>query len=338
MPQVPNKVNLVKDHNLASCSDVCIVGSGAIACDMHNNSWHPLEEQIGQLATNYGFYHTSTTCQRLHTELFCAWIGDQSRVVTQRLAHHLVLKIFNHRKKTEGEELLKSINQDLSAYRKSYTNSYVGMNYYDPGALSEAVGTFERLYQQWTILEKARKDLANLYMLARERLSIRALPTSIEKAMNNGWILTLNWDDAIYNSFDRVVQWHGLCHHPDTLILPTEVHDTLEIIRIIKIPDDSWMSDAEKKFYHWCLNRVEALHDAACKAHTLLAAAPTLWLTACALNTYDCELITAFSKAGIQNLKTVKIVNLKCEESNMRTRAEFLISRTTNIKFEYIAV
>ncbi|MCB1136737.1 MAG: hypothetical protein KDK78_10750, partial [Chlamydiia bacterium] len=269
-------------------------------------------------------------------------IGEHARVTTSRLAHHLVVSLLNQRKQSEGQSLLESINQEeglkpcLEDLDRRYNNSWFSTDWYSSAELTKSFGCFASLFDQWQALEGAREALAKIYFSAQPRLNKRLFDQDVETALLESWVLTLNWDMTLWNLLPRVAQWHGQCSDPCTMILPTEVHDTLEIIPVLAPKDLSWMSDDQKTFYEWCIRRVKALHAASCKAHDLIRQATTIWFIGCALNTYDCELNTAFSKAGVPCLSMVNVVNRWENASKTSARMKFLVSRRAGVNFRYI--
>ncbi|MEC7839771.1 MAG: hypothetical protein VX777_07010 [Chlamydiota bacterium] len=330
---------LIKGSKDDQCNDLCIVGSGAIKCDAGESSWLPLLENIKKLALLLDFNPPDNAENTLYAEFLCSWIGEYSRVVTLRLAYHLIVALLNHRKKSEGKELRNCINRELKDLNPPYDNSYFEADWYDPKKLGETFEDFNKLYKQWQLLKDARSELAKVYKEAEKRLGKRNYNEEVEEVLSKNWILTLNWDTTLWDiRTEKIIQWHGLCSHSETMILPTEVYNSLEFIRVLIIPDTSWMCEKQKEFYDWCLKRTEALHAVTCKAHELISRASSIWFVGCALNTYDCEVNTAFSKVKTPNLKQVNIVNLKKNKEAVTLRTKFLISRKNDVEQRFIDV
>lgn len=73
---------------------------------------------------------------------------------------------------------------------------------------------------------KAEKELLGRYFrLAGQDLSLRNLPEHIMHELNNEktLVVTTNWDSTLWNqTLENLVQLHGSCARPETMILPTE--------------------------------------------------------------------------------------------------------------------
>ena len=187
-------------------------------------------------------------------------------------------------------------------------------------------------------VKKLRNKLEKLYRIATTSRTISLRDRELFDefySRNNTGIITINWDEVLWNdsSIENIIQLHGRCSMPDSLVLPTEmIIDT----NIFKLHEEGLLknynarkTDWLSKFFKGSKEIRQSLENAHLTAYDWLNKARKLIIWGVAFNVYDAELVSLFQAKQFNELKEVVIVN---PESEHRDIAKAIIGEGVKIE------
>ena len=128
-------------------------------------------------------------------------------------------------------------------------------------------------------------------------------------------IVTINWDEVLWNdsSIDNIIQLHGRCSLPDSLVLPTELIIDTNIFKLkegnLLKNDVALRTDYLSRYFRGTKIIRQSLEDVHGIAYDWLRKAKTLIIWGIAFNVYDAELISLFQSPPFNELKEIVIAN-----------------------------
>ena len=126
------------------------------------------------------------------------------------------------------------------------------------------------------------------------------------------------WNDS---GIDSIIQLHGRCSIPDSLVLPTELIIDTNIFKLkeenLLKNDAALRTDYLSRYFRGTKNIRQSLKDVHGIAYDWLEKAKTLIILGIAFNVYDAELISLFQPPPFNELKEIVIANTNSDHRDI---------------------
>lgn len=162
--------------------------------------------------------------------------------------------------------------------------------------------------------KKKRNELAGAFCTATKNgeISLRNRELFDKFHLENTGIITINWDEVLWNDHEinNIIQLHGRCSVPESLVLPTELIIDDNIFRICEkyLFKDKPHIEQLSQYYRSKVVR-DYLRDAHKVAIKWLEREKGLIIWGVAFNVYDAELISLFPPKPFNSLEEITIIN-----------------------------
>jgi hypothetical protein len=179
-----------------------------------------------------------------------------------------------------------------------YYSSFIALFIADNEKNNQIISESKQLQSNhYSILEKIGKSFSAYPLVCRDTISIIRSLISI-----NVGIITLNWDECLWNEpniFQNLIQLHGRCSIPKSIILPTELAIQKWYFNMTSTCSQEIKNiSIEQKMIHQY-------------AYEWLISAKTIIIWGVAFNAYDTEISSILESAFYyKHTKLEKIINI----------------------------